>query len=483
MENRFGKYLLQKKIGEGGFGVVYHARDCELHRDVAIKFMHPGDIFAQQEKQQAFVAEIRRLAALDIPGTVRLYDAGEKENVPYFTMEYIRGEEIDSYCRNHPLSLLKKCALFLQIAETLRQLHDSGIIHRDIKAANIMVDSCGAVKVLDFGIALSVQELKGFTPKIISGSMGYLAPEILLGSAAPSESSDVYSLGVLFYVMLTGRMPFQTQSLSLPEMIAGQLNTKPAPLQDFINEAVPERLEKLAGTLLAVSPQNRPAVQEIATELRSILRYDFAENAELELMRDSCKDHAKHYFSPRTLIHDAVLLDQMEKIYCFRQKFLLPEEKRYIQKSLLHAGRRSPGVYWLSIGVASMLGRELFLLQSSTPRPFPFGTLLCICWFLIWIWRFCHRKPLSDYSRLSWCIEAVEMGTAALICACNREFFALLPGFAVYFAERIRLYRIRRNYLRYGKLPKHLNWHLFWKDWPLAFIFLALLIQNSRGAL
>jgi non-specific serine/threonine protein kinase/serine/threonine-protein kinase len=231
-DRRLGSYRLRKEIGRGGMGVVYDGyRDDEaFSRRVAIKVLPlgmSGSAFAGR-----FNHERRILAALDHPGIARLLDAGTTdEGTPYFVMEYVDGEPIDAWASSHGLDALGRVGLVLDVCDAVAYAHQNLVVHRDIKAANILVGADGKPKLLDFGIAkiLSDQaELGGaltrpgqhvFTP-------GYASPEQIRGEAV-TTATDVYSLGVLLYVLLAGQPPFAVDGLPTFEAMRVVCETEP----------------------------------------------------------------------------------------------------------------------------------------------------------------------------------------------------------------------------------------------------------------
>ena len=226
MEQRVlgGRYLLKDKVGTGGMATVYRAQDQVLDRTVAVKIMLPqyaGDAtFAARFKQEAQAA-----AGLSSPYIVGVYDWGKDGDTYYIVMEYLRGTDLKSGIKSHGALDPKKVAqIGSQISSALSVAHKHEIIHRDIKPQNIMLLENGTIKVTDFGIArFSRSETRTMTDTAI-GSVHYISPEQARGDIT-DDKSDIYSVGVVMYEMLTGQLPFQSDnSVSVAIM---QLQTDP----------------------------------------------------------------------------------------------------------------------------------------------------------------------------------------------------------------------------------------------------------------
>lgn len=220
--DRIGRYQLLQKIGEGGCGIVYMAeQERPVHRKVAIKVIKLG--MDTRSVVARFRAERQALALMDHPGIATVLDAGATETGrPYFVMELVRGEKITAYCDEHHLTVRDRLRLFLQVCEAIQHAHQKGIIHRDIKPANILVtlsNGVAAPKVIDFGIAKATQgrltDQTLFTAfEQFIGTPAYMSPEqAVMTSVDIDTRSDIYSLGVLLYELLTGSTPFDQKAL------------------------------------------------------------------------------------------------------------------------------------------------------------------------------------------------------------------------------------------------------------------------------
>jgi serine/threonine-protein kinase len=217
-----GTIELEEEIGRGGMGTVYKAKHVRLGRTVAVKFL-PNDMANQKEFEARFEREARALAMLNHPNIVAVHDFGRDDGVSYIVMEYVDGKPLTEHI---PLSVSRATEVAIQICDALQCAHRLGIVHRDIKPENILIDGSGRVKVTDFGIAR--MDERGWTITTKNEAIGtphYMSPEALKG-AAPDPRMDVYSLGVVLYQLVTGRLP------------TGNFAPPPPPLDRIIMKAM-----------------------------------------------------------------------------------------------------------------------------------------------------------------------------------------------------------------------------------------------------
>src|SRR5919205_4253717 len=206
-----GRYRLDAEVGTGGMSTVYRAFDTVLERPVAIKLMH-SDIASRPDQIERFRREARAVAQLSHPHIVTVIDAGEDEGTPYIVFEYVEGETLKDRIRRHGrLPVPEAVAYAIEVARALGAAHERQIVHRDVKPQNVLVDEEGTAKVTDFGIARSLAE-EGLTAEgRVLGTTDYVSPEQALGHDVGPQS-DIYSLGIVLYEMLTGDVPFHGEN-------------------------------------------------------------------------------------------------------------------------------------------------------------------------------------------------------------------------------------------------------------------------------
>jgi serine/threonine-protein kinase len=245
-----GPYVIEAEIGRGGMGSVWRARraDDRYEGIVAIKFLHTS--WRGLPGEQRFRSEGRILGRLDHPNIARLIDAGVLDaSHPYLVLEYIEGEPIDAYCSRHNLTVEARVRLFLSVLAAVAHAHSHLIVHRDIKPSNILVTQDGTVKLLDFGIAklLDDESASSATRSGAALTPQYAAPEQLLGNVVTTET-DVYALGLVLYLLLTGSSPFATASGSQAEILQAVL-TQDAPRASTAVTGPTTRARELRGDL------------------------------------------------------------------------------------------------------------------------------------------------------------------------------------------------------------------------------------------
>ena len=210
---RFGDYELLEELGRGGMGVVYRARQISLGREVALKMILRGQLATKADRER-FEAEARAAAGLDHPGIVPVYEVGEIDSRPYFTMKYIASTTLSQRLTEGPLPARETATLLAAVARAVDFAHQRGVLHRDLKPSNIIVDEAGRPHVMDFGLAKQAADAASLTRTgAVLGTPAYMAPEQAAGARGQvGPHSDVYSLGVILYAMLTGHPPFQAAS-------------------------------------------------------------------------------------------------------------------------------------------------------------------------------------------------------------------------------------------------------------------------------
>ncbi|MHB1837608.1 MAG: serine/threonine-protein kinase, partial [Solirubrobacteraceae bacterium] len=247
---RDGRYELLAVIGEGAFGRVYEGRDRRLRREVAVKVIKPwwGD---DPEWARAFEREARLLASVSNPGIVQIYDAGHAAEGLYYVSELVRGEDLATRLRRAPLHPAGACAIAERLCRALAHAHARGIVHRDVKPANVMLSDDGQVKLGDLGIARLAAGSTG-GQAAVAGTPRYMAPEQSRGLRS-TPATDVYAVGVVLYEMLAGAPPFDGRSVV--ELALAHERDTPPPLP----ESVPRALAQIALRALAKNPARRYA--------------------------------------------------------------------------------------------------------------------------------------------------------------------------------------------------------------------------------
>jgi serine/threonine-protein kinase len=213
---RLGRYEILEELGRGAMGIVYKGRDPKLDRLTAIKTIRFTDDFDEDQAakiREQFYREAEVVAKLSHPNIVTIYDVGEDLDLSYLAMEYLEGESLEAYARKEQLLPIRKTIdVTSQVCDALAYAHGHGIVHRDIKPANIMILKNGLVKVTDFGIARATASSKTRTG-VIKGTPYYMSPEQISGMKVDGRS-DIFSLGIVFYQLLTGELPFGGENLA-----------------------------------------------------------------------------------------------------------------------------------------------------------------------------------------------------------------------------------------------------------------------------
>jgi serine/threonine protein kinase/formylglycine-generating enzyme required for sulfatase activity len=265
---QIGRYRVERLLGKGGFGLVYLAYDDQLQRPVAIKVPYPERV-AQPEDAEAYLTEARAVAALDHPNIIPVHDVGSTDDCPFFVVsKYIDGMDLAARLKRSRLSLGEAVELAATVADALHQAHKQGLVHRDIKPGNLLLDRTGKPFVVDFGLALRERDVgKGSRH---GGTPAYMSPEQARGEGHRVDGrSDIFSLGAVFYELLVGQLPFQADSRA--ELLDLVANHEPRPLRQ-IDEAIPKELERICFKALSKRASERYlTAKDMADDLRHFL--------------------------------------------------------------------------------------------------------------------------------------------------------------------------------------------------------------------
>ncbi len=244
------QYTILEKIGAGGMGEVYLAEDAKLNRRVALKFL-PVELIADDSARSRFVREAQAVATLDHPNIVTVFEVGDADSRPFFAMQYVEGQSLKEMITAGPLPIDEVISIASALCQGLKHAHERGIIHRDIKPANILINNDGRPMIVDFGLADIVGDATLTQAGSTMGTLGYMSPEQIEGKSLDART-DIFSLGVVFYEMLTGVQPFKSESQAStisailhrsPQNISSLRGDVPAGISEVIGNAIDKDLE------------------------------------------------------------------------------------------------------------------------------------------------------------------------------------------------------------------------------------------------
>jgi serine/threonine protein kinase len=274
---RFGRYEIVAELGRGAMGIVYKARDPQIDRLVALKtiLLHGQDPEKEDEFRQRFLREAQAAGRLQHPGLVTIYDAGEEEenHDPYIVLEFVNGESLNKLlARERKLPFSRALQLAEEVADALEYAHNQGVVHRDIKPGNILINEDGRAKIADFGIAQL--NIASFTmPGQVLGTPAYMAPEQLSGEGVDGRS-DIFSVGVLLYAMVTGLSPFHGNSATT--VCFKVVNRDPIPAST-LDLHLPRELDAVISRAMAKDPAERyQRAAELAQDIHRLRATEFA---------------------------------------------------------------------------------------------------------------------------------------------------------------------------------------------------------------
>ncbi len=262
-----GRYEIIEELGRGGMGSVYRAEDTKVREEVALKLINP-DVASDEQTIERFRNELKLARKIRHKNVCQMYDLGEADGTYYITMEYVPGEDLKSFIkRSRRLSIGTAITIGKQICEGLAEAHKEGVVHRDLKPGNIMIDRDGNARIMDFGIARSIKSESMTVPSMIFGTPEYMSPE-QADAQGTDKRSDIYAFGVILYEMMTGQLPFTGDSAF--SLVSKHKRETPDEPKD-VNPDIPEDLNRLIVSCLDKDKEKRfQTVEQILNELVSI---------------------------------------------------------------------------------------------------------------------------------------------------------------------------------------------------------------------
>jgi len=329
------KYKVIEVLGKGGMGIVYKAEDTKLKRNVALKFL-PPELILNEEAKERFVLEAQAAAALSHPNICTIHEIDEEEGTSFIAMEYVKGQSLKDRIGQGPLGADEALDITIQMAEGLEEAHKKGIIHRDIKSANIMVTEKGQAKVMDFGLA----KVKGGTlltrEGTTLGTVAYMSPEQARGIEV-DHRSDIWSLGVVMYEMLSGQLPFTGDREA--SILYSVVHEEPKPLKEIKRDLPPE-LQQIINRALRKRPESR--YSSAAEILKDLKKYQDVLRAE-ELGAFNLRTFLRRIRKPRVAIPvvSLVIAISLVAVWLFNRQAnirwareeALPEIERLIEEN------------------------------------------------------------------------------------------------------------------------------------------------------
>ncbi|MGD9344963.1 MAG: protein kinase [Candidatus Aminicenantes bacterium] len=327
------KYRIEDVVGRGGMGIVYKAEDTKLKRRVALKFL-PPELIQDEEARERFILEARTAASLSHPNICTIHEINEESGRSFIAMEYLEGQNLKDKLREGPLEADEVSEIAFQIAQGLAEAHKKGIVHRDIKPANIMITEKGQAKVMDFGLA----KVKGTTlltrEGTTLGTVAYMSPEQARGGEV-DHRTDIWSLGVVLYEMLSGELPFKGDREA--SILYSVVHEEPKPLKD-IKRGLPSDLQQIVNRALKKKPESRySSAAEMLDDLR---KYRDVLHAE-ELGAFNLQTIIRRIRKPRVAIPAicAVILIALAAVWFFNRQAkirwarqeILPEIERLLE--------------------------------------------------------------------------------------------------------------------------------------------------------
>ncbi|WP_307254569.1 Stk1 family PASTA domain-containing Ser/Thr kinase [Croceifilum oryzae] len=396
-----GRYEILNRIGGGGMAVVYKAKDMSLHRNVAVKVLSES-LSNDSEFIRRFSREAQAAASLSHPNIVNVYDVGEDDYTQFIVMELIEGPTLKQHIQEQgPLSVEEAAEIAIQICDGLSNAHDNGIVHRDIKPHNILLGASGRAKVTDFGIARAASSSTITQTGSVMGSVHYFSPEQARGGVI-TEKSDIYSLGVVFYEMLTGKLPFDGDSAI---GIALQHLQEPVPDPKELNSDIPDNIVKILLRSMEKDPEMRyTSVRAMMQDIRYALQIGHRNEFTWGSTKES---RTKDFYSTVPLTGDTNLSKKSsdtDSIPAKPNKFrsgneLQEEERKFDRPATSHTGKfgltksRIEGLRNIPVGEQTVLQKTVVWLddvQQKLPwwKKAIFGLISVVLIFALALWLF-----------------------------------------------------------------------------------------------
>ena len=366
-------YELESLIGSGGMGRVYLAKHRDLGRYCALKILSPKSAEIDEDYVDRFINEGRATASLVHPNVVTIHAIGRENGFHFLEMEFVAGRSLQRLLRDEQrLTPIRATVLAATIANGLAAAHRSGLVHRDLKPDNVLLNHQGIAKIADFGLAKRVSTLRKF-PKELAGTPNFMAPELFQGEPA-SPASDVYALGVCYFLMLSGRLPFVATSID--ELMA-RVATEPLPNVRDLCPRVSLEMGEALSLLLAKSPRNRPcdgieaaqllqAVLGNTRDLDSLLREAFGDDPSVGWTREDLRYRVDHQLPDGR--RQTVFVEPSE--HNADQRLLMsysvccPADPNFYEAAL----RLNSEVPHGSLAIREINGEEVFVMVDTYPR-------------------------------------------------------------------------------------------------------------------
>lgn len=359
-----GRYKVKKPVGTGGMANVYLAHDLILDRDVAVKVLR-YDFRDDEDTIRRFKREALAATELVHPNIVGIYDVGEEDHNQYIVMEYVKGMDLKQYIQNHyPIAYPKVINIMEQILSAVEYAHQNRIIHRDLKPQNILIDENDVIKITDFGIAVAVSQSSITQTNSLLGSVHYLSPEQARGGMATNQS-DIYSLGIILYELLIGKVPFEGESAV---SIALKHFQEPIPSVKKIDHLIPQPLENVVLKATAKETADRyKSVREMAEDLETALSPE--RSAEAPFMPVSMQEDTKVLTPIDTQTHqydgDAVPITSEKDLEQPTEKKTAHHQGQSLKKKPKKKKRK---LMWFLLAIAAMLIVFVSLLILLSPK-------------------------------------------------------------------------------------------------------------------